>query len=117
MFVVKSVSTTQSIAPSDCLRSTPPAAPVYADAYLIFLRAGQSLTVSMTSIQVDAFLELVQVDDLVQLNGPIVASNDNRDATTKDSELTHTAAATAYYRIIARTGVTSQTGTYLLSIQ
>ena len=117
VFVVKKVTTTQGIEPADCLRSTPPAAPIYADAYLIFLRAGQSVNVSMTSIQVDAFLELVQIEDLVQLNGPIVASNDNRDASTKDSELSFTATASAYYRIIARTGVTSQTGPYTLSVQ
>jgi hypothetical protein len=71
----------------------------------------------MTSIQVDAFLELVQVDDLVQLNGPVVASNDNRDGTTKDSEFSYTAAASGYYRIVARTGVTSQAGAYTLAIQ
>ena len=117
VFIVRGVTTTQSIEPADCLRSTPPAAPIYADAYLIFLRAGQSIRVTMSSIQVDAFLELVQVDDLVQLNGPIVASNDNRDGTTKDSELSYTAAASAYYRIVARTGVTSETGAYTLAIQ
>jgi hypothetical protein len=117
VFVVKKMTTTQSIEPADCLRSTPPAAPVYADAYLIFLRAGQSMTVSMSSIQVDASLEVVQVEDLVQLNGPVVASNDNRDGTTKDSELSYTAVTSAYYRIIARTAVTSQTGVYTLNIQ
>jgi hypothetical protein len=71
----------------------------------------------MSSIQVDASLELVQVADLVQLNGPVVASNDNKDATTKDSELSFTAATSAYYRIIARTGVTSETGLYTLTIR
>ena len=114
---MKNVTTTQSIDPADCLRSTPPAAPLYADDYLIFLRAGQSMTVTMTSIQVDAYLEIVQVDDLVQLNGAVVASNDNRDATTKDSELSYTAVTSAYYRIIARAGVTSQTGVYTLRIE
>lgn len=117
VFVVKNVTTTQSIDPADCLRSTPPAAPLYADDYLIFLRAGQSMTVTMTSIQVDAYLEIVQVDDLVQLNGAVVSSNDNRDATTKDSELSYTAVTSAYYRIIARAGVTSQTGVYTLRIE
>jgi hypothetical protein len=120
VFVVKNVTTTQGIEPSDCLRSTPPAAPIYADAYLIFLRAGQSLNVNMTSVQVDGFLELMQLpesDGLVQLNGPIVASNDNRDASTKDAELSFTATTSGYYRIIARTGVTSQTGPYTLSVQ
>ena len=117
VFVVKNVVTAQTIQPSDCLRSTPPAASIFADAYLIFLRAGQSIAVSMTSIQVDGYLELVQIEDLVQLNGPIVASNDNRDSTTKDAELSYTAATSGYYRIIARTGVTSQTGPYSLTIQ
>ena len=117
VFVTKKVTTTQGIEPGDCLRSTPPAAPIYADAYLIFLRAGQSLNVTMTSVQVDAFLELVQIDDLVQLNGPVVATNDNRDGSTKDAELSFTATASAYYRIIARTGVTSQTGSYTLNVQ
>ena len=120
VFVMKNVSTTQSIDLSDCLRNSPPAAPIFADAYLILLRAGQSVTVTMTSVAVDAFLELVQldpIDGLIQLNGPVVASNDNRDGTTKDAELKFTATVTTYYRLIARTGLASQTGPYTLNIQ
>jgi hypothetical protein len=64
----------------------------------------------MTSVQVDAFLEVVNNA------GSIIATNDNRDATTKDSELTFTAPESHYYTIIARTGVTSQTGTYSFAI-
>jgi len=110
VFVLKGFSTTQSVEPADCLRTTPPAAPIYGDAYVIFLRAGQSVTVTMTSIQVDAFIEVANN------TGAVVASNDNRDASTKDSELTFTAPESNYYTIIARTGVTSQTGTYSLMI-
>lgn len=110
VFVMKSFSTTQSVEPNDCLRTTPPAAPIYGDRYDIFLRAGQTITVTMTSVQVDAFI------DLVNLGGIRVASNDNRDGTTKDAELTYTATESTYYTIYARTGVTSQTGTYTLSI-
>jgi hypothetical protein len=110
VFIMKNVSTTQSVEPGDCLTTTPPAAPIYGDAYVIFLRAGQSMTVTMTSIQVDGFL------DVVNLDGVRVAFNDNRDATTKDAELTYTATQSTYYTIFARTGVTSQTGTYTLSI-
>jgi len=111
VYVVRNVTTTQSVEPSDCLMTTPPAAPIYGDGYFIFLRAGQSVTVTMTSIGVDAFIEVRNPD------GARIATNDNRDATTKDSELTFTATGEpGYYGIYARTGVTSQTGTYTLTI-
>ncbi len=110
-YVVKNVTTTQSVEPADCLMSTPPAAPIYGDGYLIFLRPGQSVTVTMESVQIDAFIEVRTPD------GGQHASNDNRDASTKDAELTFTATAGAgYYAVYARTGVASQTGTYTLTI-
>lgn len=111
VYVVKNVTTNQSVEPGDCLMTTPPAAPIYGDGYFIFLRAGQSVTVTMSSIQVDAFIEVRNPD------GARIATNDNRDATTKDAELTFTATGEpGYYGIYARTGVTSQTGTYNLVI-
>jgi len=112
VFVVKNVATTQNIEEADCLRSTSPAPPIYADGYFIFLRAGQSITVTMASTAVDAFLELVRLDD-----GARVASNDNRDATTKDAQMTYTATTTTYFSIFARTAIGSQTGAYTLTIQ
>ncbi len=111
VFVVKNVSTTQNIEAADCLSTTPPAPPIYADSYFIFLRAGQSMTVTMTSTEVDSFLELVSLD------GARVASNDNKDATTKDAQLTHTATTATYYAIFARTAISAQTGSYTLTIQ
>lgn len=113
VFVVKSVTTTQSVEPADCLMTTPPAAPIYGDGYVIFLRAGQSVTVTMTSVQVDAFIDLYTLQNEVRVR---VAFNDNRDASTKDAELTYTATVSNYYTIYARTGVTSQTGTYTVTI-
>jgi hypothetical protein len=109
VFVLKNFSTTQSVEAADCSRTTAPAAPIYGDAYVIFLRAGQSITITMASTQVDAFIEVLN-----NLQARL-AFNDNRDGTTKDAELTFTAPETHYYTIIAATAVTSQTGTYTLT--
>jgi hypothetical protein len=111
VFGAKGISTDQNIEATDCLWTPPPAAPIYADAIFIFLRAGQSVTLNMTSSAVDSYL------DLVRLDGQTVAQNDNTDATTKDARITYTAAQTNYYAIFARTAVASQTGAYTLSIQ
>ncbi|MEO5589596.1 MAG: Ig-like domain-containing protein [Gemmatimonadaceae bacterium] len=111
MFVVKDVSTSQRIATTDCLWTQPPAAAVYADAYYILLRAGQSISINMTSTDVDSYLELVRV------SGMSVAQNDNRVGTTKDAQITFTATVTDYYAVVARTAIAAQTGAYTLSIQ
>ena len=111
VFVVKNVSTTQNVEATDCLASAPSAPPVYGDAYFIFLRAGQSMTVTMASTQLDSFLEIVRTD------GVSLASNDNKDATSKDAQLTFTATQSNYYAILARTAVSAQTGSYTLNIQ
>ena len=108
VFVVKNVSTTQGLAATDCPFTN---APIYADAFYILLRAGQSITVNMSSSTVDSFLELQR------LSGALVAQNDDRDATTKDARITFTATFTDYYAIVARSAVASQTGAYSLTIQ
>ena len=114
VFVVKNVSTTQNIEAADCLASASGAPPIYADAYDILLRAGQSLTVTMTSSAVDSFIDIFRSTQ----NGLVlVASNDNKDGTTKDALLTFTASTSAYYVIAARTAVSAQTAGYTLTIQ
>jgi hypothetical protein len=60
VFVVKNVSTTQNVESSDCLSTTASASPTYADAFLIFLRTGQSVTVTMNSTAVNSFIDLVR---------------------------------------------------------
>ena len=110
-FLVKNISTTQNIQSTDCLWTQPPAAPIYADGFSILLRAGQSITINMSSSAVDSYLELVRV------SGIGVAQNDNRDATTKDAQIVFTATVTDYYAIIARTTVASQTGAYTLTVE
>ena len=112
VFVVRNVSTTQRIAATDCVWTQPPAAPIYADAFYILLRAGQSITINMSSSDVDSYLELVP-----RVSGITVAQNDNRDATTKDAQITFAVTVTDYYAIVTRTAVASQTGAYTLTIQ
>lgn len=111
VFAVKGVTTDQNIEATDCLYSVPPAAPIYADGIFLFLKSGQTVTLGMRSSVVDSYLELVRGD------GVTVAQNDNKDATTKDAQITYTASQTNYYVIIARTAIASQTGAYTLSIQ
>ena len=113
VFTMKGVSTSQRIVTSDCLASQSGAPPIYGDVYYILLRAGQSVTVNMSSSEVDSFLGIIIVND----NPTTVAQNDNRDASTKDARITYTATVSAYYAILARTAIASQTGAYSLTIQ
>jgi hypothetical protein len=110
VFVVKNITTSQAIEATDCPFPVNP--PVFADGYFILLKPGQSVTVQMSSSVVDSFLQIVRNSDRVT-----VAQNDNRDATTKDAQLTFTATVLDYYAIFARTAVTGQTGAYILTIQ
>jgi hypothetical protein len=111
VFAIKGISTDQNVEATDCLLTAPPAAPVYADGIFIFLKAGETVTLNMTSSTIDSFLQLVRVDGLN------VAQNDNRDATTKDAQIVYTAAQANYYAIYARSAIASQTGAYTLTIQ
>jgi hypothetical protein len=110
VFVLKNITTSQAIEATDCpIQDNPP---VYADGYFILLKAGQSVTVQMSSSAVDSYLQIVRNG-----GGAVVAENDNRDATTKDAQVTFTATVTDYYAIFTRTAVPGQTGAYTLTIQ
>ncbi len=111
VFVIKGVTTTQNIRTTDCNRASAGAAPIYSDRYLIFLNAGTTITINMTSSAVDSFLQLVRLD------GVVVAQNDNIDATTNNARITFTVTQTNYYAIFARSVPTTATGAYTLSIQ
>ncbi|HYN80173.1 MAG TPA: hypothetical protein VES88_01615 [Gemmatimonadaceae bacterium] len=110
-FVVKNITTTQNIATTDCNLADAGATPIYSDRYFIFLTAGTSITINMTSTTIDPLLQLVQLD------GVVVAQNDNIDATTKDSRITFTVTQTNYYAIFARSVPTTAVGAYTLTIQ
>jgi hypothetical protein len=111
VFVVKNIATTQNIDPTDCNLANAGVTPIYSDGYFIFLRAGTSITINMTSTALDSFVQLVRLDGLV------LAQNDNIDATTKDSRVTFTVTQTNYYAILARSVPTTALGAYTLTIQ
>jgi LysM repeat protein len=110
VFVVRNVTTAQSITTSDCNLETG-SNPIYADGYFIFLTAGSSVTIEMTSGTLDSFLQVRRLD------GAVVAENDNISGSTKNSRVTYTATQTNYYAIFARAVPGSSTGSYSLSIQ
>lgn len=111
VFVVKNVTTAQSLGSGDCNLANPGATPVYSDRYFIFIDAGTSVTVNMASSVLDSFLQVVRLD------GTVLAENDNADATTKNSRITFTATQTNYYAIFSRAVPGSATGAYTLTIQ
>ena len=114
VYIVRGVSTTQNIQTTDCLRTNGPA---YADQFLIYLNAGQVLTVSMASTDVDSFLELYLVGPRAGARA-LVAFNDNADtAGTNDARLSYSAFPAGYYAIVARTALNGQTGGYTLTVQ
>jgi hypothetical protein len=117
VFAVKNISTNQNIEATDC--PWPLTAPtMYADIYNIFLKAGQQITISMSSSTIDSALELFRIDGLAQAPKFVrVAVNDDKDTTTKDAQIVYPVTATSYYAIVATTGVNLQTGAYTLQIQ
>jgi 5-hydroxyisourate hydrolase-like protein (transthyretin family) len=111
VFVVRGISTSQNISTTDCNLAGPGGTPIYSDGYLIFLSAGTSVTITMSSSIVDSFLQLVKLD------GTLVTQNDNISAGTHDSQITYTATQSSYYAIFARTVPTNAQGPYTLTIQ
>jgi hypothetical protein len=115
VYTVRGVSSTQNIQTTDCERTPEP---LYADEFLIYLRAGSSVAVAMSSTAVDSFLQLFVISPGTGIRGGAVASNDNVDASgTKDARLVYTASSGAYYVIVASTALPAQTGSYTLAIQ
>ena len=106
VFVVKGTSTTQALQTTDC-----PVAASYADNYLIALRAGQSITVTMSSTAVDSYLELYYFTGRVTFN-------DNANTSSQDASFTYTSTVSDIFIISAQSaGGTAATGAYTLTIQ
>ena len=111
MFVVRNITTAQNLAATDCNLANTGATPIYADGYFIFLNAGTSITINMTSPTLDSFLQLVRLDGLV------MAQNDNIDTSTRDSRITFAVTQSNYYAIFARSVPTTSAGAYTMTIQ
>jgi Big-like domain-containing protein len=112
VFLLPGISTPQSLQTTDCVSNG-----FYYDEYVIFLKAGQTVTVSMTSGIVDSYLEL-RADGA----SSFLVNNDNVDATTKDARVTYTVPVlstptSGFYIITAASKVAGATGDYTLSIQ
>ncbi|MEP6507814.1 MAG: hypothetical protein ABJC63_06265 [Gemmatimonadales bacterium] len=111
VFVVKGISTSQNLTATDCNLAGPGGTPIYSDGYLIFVGAGSTVTITMSSTIVDSFLQLVKLD------GSLVTQNDDIDSSTKNARVTFTAAQSAYYAIFTRSVPTTTQGPYTLTIQ
>ena len=118
VFVVPGISTPQSLQTTDC--NTNPASPTTGfsfDDYVIFLNAGESITVAMTSSAVDSYLEIRPDGSSV-----VLASNDDIDGTTKNARVTYNVPVfntrtAGFYIITAATKVAGATGDYTLTVQ
>jgi hypothetical protein len=106
VFVQKGISTAQSLQTTDC--ST---AGFLSDEYVIFLTAGQAITVGMTSSVLDSYVE-------IRANGSaaVLVSNDNVNGTTTDAEVAFIPATTGFYIIAAASKTAGATGDYTFSI-
>lgn len=108
MFTVSGITTAQTLQTTDCNQTG-----FYSDDFIIFLNAGQTITVTMTSSAIDPYLELYAL----QGSPILVVSNDDADATTKNSSITYTATSLGYYFVKARTTTAGTTGAYTLTVQ
>jgi hypothetical protein len=118
VFVFPGITTLQSLQATDCTTNVAnPASGFAFDEYVVFLNAGQTVTVSMTSATLDSYLEL-RID-----GGATVTSNDNIDATTKDARITFTVPVSTttrtagFFVITAATKVAGALGDYTLTVQ
>jgi hypothetical protein len=107
VYIMKGVTSAQTLDPTDCADSRG----FKADAYYIFVPAGQGATVSMISTGLDSYLEIYSPA------GQPLASNDNMDTTTQNAQVAFTATGSGFYIILARPAATGVTGPYTLSVQ
>jgi hypothetical protein len=107
VFAARGITTLQNLEATDCAFNG-----FYSDDVLVYLRAGQAITVTMTSSVFDAVLQLW--DEL----GRQVAFNDDADPATSDNPLlTYTATADGFFFVVPTSAVAGVTGAYTLSIQ
>jgi hypothetical protein len=105
VFAARGITTNQSLDNTDCFIGG-----FYSDDTWIFLRAGQSVTISMNSTAFDASLELWRA------GSSKVAENDNRTTGTTDAQLVYTPTADDFYLIVPTSHLTGITGAYTLII-
>ena len=107
VFVVRGITTNQNLETTDCVRT----GGFYGDQYFIYVLGGQPVTVSMSSTAVDSFVTIY--DSF----GAVLTSNDNKDATTRDAQVSFTPAATGFFGIVGSSVAAGGTGAYTIVIQ
>ena len=106
-WVVPGIASSQSISSTDCVDSS---GPYYSDQMAILLSAGQTVTITMSSSAVDAYLNIYDTF------GDIIATDDDGAGGT-DARIVFTAPEDDAYLIDASAFDPGDTGAYTLSIQ
>jgi hypothetical protein len=108
-FVARGITTTQTLATTDC-NFAPATTPFYSDDVAIFLRQGQTVTISMNSTDFDAALELWNTA------GAMITSNNDANGGT-NAQIVFVSPADAFYIIAPTSHLSAATGAYTLIIQ
>lgn len=106
VFVARGISTSQNLETTDCNFGG-----FYDDDMYIFLQAGQTVTITMQSTALDAYLELWN------FNGLVAANDDMTPGTTTDAQIVYTVPANAFYIIVPSSSLSGVTGAYTLLVQ
>jgi len=107
VFVVPGIASDQSLQTTDCTNNG-----ILADDYVIYMAAGQAITVTMTSSALDSYLEI-----FADGNAAVLTSNDNIDGSTQNARFAFSAPSTGFYIIRARGKTAGITGAYNFSLQ
>jgi hypothetical protein len=108
VFITRGMTTVQNLAPTDCTTNG-----FYSDDVLIFVRGGESITVGVNSTAFDSYVEIYS-------RAGLVASNDDKSATSTDAEVTFAAPSSGYYLISPTSklsGAPGTTGGYTLIVK
>jgi hypothetical protein len=110
-WIVPSMLTTQTLTAQDCVRaSATPGVPFYGDRFHLYLLAGETIAVTMTSTAVNSYLRLLDSGTLTEL------ARDDNSAGGTNARLTFTVSSQGAYIIETTTSSPGQTGSYTLFI-
>jgi hypothetical protein len=110
VFAMRGISSPQALQTTDCTSNGN-----FSDRYVIIVFANQPVTVSMTSADVDSYLDISKFNQDGSLS--VVASNDDIDSSTKNARIIFSPTVSDYYVITARSPSAGVTGAYTLGIQ
>ena len=112
-YVLPGVTTTQRVDSTDCAASFR-SSHYYYDQVSIYMTAGRTYTISMSSVEFDTYLELWAAGPTLYLPGP-VAFNDDLDGSS-NSQIAFTPTVSGLYVVEPETYQPEATGTYTLAV-